>query len=312
MPSRSIVTLYVISSLCNPCLAATVSVEAGFDRWMYPFNASAGARPSGSTFGAIGDAQFDDRDAQIIVGFDTAIADVPTGAGVANYQINAARVVLSSATENAFALDPTYDSYSTYLDQTTDADAGRPVELYGVGLRNGYVFADLGTATAGPPAFEETDPFGPPGPPVPANGIRNAYPTDESATAGRDVSNHVREVTEVTPWATGNVSNLAPGQLVPLDAQIEFELDLTKPDVVSYLQSSLDAGSVFFAVTSMHTSIQGSSDGIPSFHLGAVDGASLGQRPQLHLDYAVVPEPTGGVVLGVCIVMATLGSRRWS
>ena len=60
------------AQLLNPAWPAP-----SLDRWMYPFNFSAGAESSAPTFGAISQPGFDDRDAQFIIGFSTASQVVP-------------------------------------------------------------------------------------------------------------------------------------------------------------------------------------------------------------------------------------------
>ena len=314
MLSRFLAMLFVVVALTGTGLADSAVIDVGFDRWMYPFNASPGDRPSGSTFGAVGIPDFDDRDAQIVIGFDTAGSGIPSGIGTSNYVINSARVELTTATDEAFVLDPTYDAYTTYLELdlggTPDEDEGRPVELYGMATRNGYVALEIGPTVAGPPIFNEADAFGLPGPPVPANGNRNALSTDDDAESGRDVSNNVRDGFDPSPWSVGDVSSLSAGQSVPVDTAMEFEIDLNNAQALDYLQEGLESGELFFGVSSMHRSVQGSSEGIPSFHLGTLNGDSLGQRAQLHLDYEIVPEPTALGLLAMGVL--ALGTFRRS
>ena len=97
-----------------------------------------------------------------------------------------------------FSYDPTYDAWQTYLDPShpshvADGDAGRPIELYGVGFRNGYVGPlVIGAITAaGPPNFEENErycegcgAFG--------QAKRNIFPLDPGVPDPQgDVSNNV-------------------------------------------------------------------------------------------------------------------------
>jgi hypothetical protein len=309
MLNRLLIMTWALTSALAAASAAARDVPVDFDRWMYPFNASPGARTSGSTFGAVQNPAFDDLDAQILIGFDATAAGIPEGAGAGNYRIAAARVELTTATDRAFVLDSTYDAWSTYVDESTD-DAGRPVELYGVGYRHGFTNAGLSGSTAepGPPVFEEVEAFGAPGPPSPES--RNAYASDYADGTARDVSNHVRQRFDPVPWALGSVEGLAPGDAVPIQATMHFDLDLTNSTVLQQLQQGLDQGKLFFAVASRHTSVQGSSEGIPSFHLGDATGASLGQRARLHLDYEIVPEPCAATLLAMALVLWPRRRRR--
>jgi hypothetical protein len=171
------------------------------------------------------------------------------------------------------------------------------VELYGVGFRHGFTTAAISVAMPepGPPVFEESELFGVPGPP--RSESRNVYASDYAVGSARDVSNHVRQGFDPTPWAIGSVAGMMPGSAVPINATLEFEIDLTIPAVIEQLQAGLDQGSLFFSVASKHASVQGSSEGIPSFHLVDAAGGSVGQRAHLHLDYALVPEPSATTLL---------------
>jgi len=266
------------------------TTSATFDRWMYPFNGTPGARTFGSTFGAVGNPSFDDLDAQLLVGFATH-AQLP--AAVVNspeFEIVSATVRLTTATDRTFVLDNTADPPSTYLDAASDNDPGRPMLLFGVGTRHGFTGPAVGALSAGPPLFEEAESFGTPGPP--AAQARHAFASDDPAGSGRDVSNFVRDGLSVVPWAVGDSDNVAAGEEVPLNTTLDFALDLTQPAVVSYLRFGLAAGETFFSVASLHTATAGSNVGIPTFHLGDLSQNSLGQRATFEVSYRMVPEPS--------------------
>ncbi len=239
--------------------AATVTIAAQpfaindanpvIERWLYPFNSAPCDRSAGSTFATFGDeAEVDTRHAQQLIGWDTA-ALVPTNRGPANYLIKRCRVTLTINRGNLFGYDPTPDEYRTYLetnhaDYLPDADTGRPMELFGAGFRNGY---DVVT-------FDNCSPFGNGAP-----GERNAYAAGwlTNGTLG-DISNNVGKTNdafppfEVWPFAVGQTTNVAPGQLVPATAKITFDLNLADPFVVTYLQRALDGGHLRFMLTSLH------------------------------------------------------------
>ena len=288
-------------------IADSADVPATFDRWNYPFNTSPGSRLSGSTFGAIGNPQFDDHDAQIVLGFNLAELGISSTIDVTSLEVR-----LTTSTDNAFELDSTYDPVSSYLDPASDTDAGRPVELYGVGFRNGFFFPAFGPSIPGPVAFEEAEAFvfGNPA----AESVRNAFMTDNVRTTEgglRDVSNNVAEGFENQPWAVGDVVGLADGMPVPLQSVMTFDLDLSNPTVLSYIESGVESGGLFFSVASLHSSTQGSSAGIPSFFLGDPNLPDLDLAvAELSIDYEVVPEPGSGSYLLVGVIVLAASRRR--
>lgn len=230
------------------------------ERWMYPNNSAPCDRPAGSTFATFGDeAGVDTRHAQHLLGWSTA-ALIPTHRGPASYLIRGARLTLTINRGNLFTCDPTHDDFRTYL-ATNDAhhlpdpDAGRPVELFGVGFRHGFDAATFG----------QCSPFG--------NGEvtgRNAYAmswfTDGTWI---DVSNNVGKTNdafppfEAVPFAVGQTTNAAPGEPVPAGAKMTFSLNLADPFVLGYLRTGLNEGRLRFAVSSLHTS--SGPAGPPSF-----------------------------------------------
>jgi hypothetical protein len=230
------------------------------ERWMYPFNAAPCDRPAGSVFGSFGDAAgVDTRHAQHLIGWDTAEL-VSTNDGPTRYLVRRCRVTLTINRGNLFAYDPTQDDFRTYFETNhpnylPDADAGRPVELFGVGFRYGYDAL----------SFDQCAPFG-----TNAPGQRNAYAAGWSTNGTLvDVSNNVGKTNEaflsfeVAPFALGQTTNAAPGQLVPPGAKITFDLNLNDPFVLAYLQAALDSGRLRLMVTSLH--VTAGQFGAPSY-----------------------------------------------
>lgn len=262
------------------------------DRWMYPFGGGAGGENVAPTFGSVGaGAMFDERDAQLLVEFDTA-SQIAPGAGAGNYQIASARLEVTLV-GGTFEYDPTYDPASTY-GAGTDGDTGRPVELYGVGYRNGFTTA----------SFLESSPFAPPGPP--SARVRNAYATDFAGGAARDVSNNVTDAFDPTPFAVG-ATGLTPGDAVPAGTTFVFDLALAA-DVLAYLQGRLDSGAVDLVLTSLHTASQGAPATYPRWATRENTGFA---SPKLVLDVIVVPEPGAGLlVAGGLAGLAALRRRR--
>jgi hypothetical protein len=255
---RTVLTLAAAAACTFSALAEPIDVHFATparDRWNYGFGGSGSwTRPTASTFGAIGLAGFDDRDGQFFLGFDTN-AQVTPGLDPARYHLTSVTLTATIALDGdqLFEYDPSFDALSTYLDPaaggTPDQDAGRPVELFAVGYRNGF---DAGTYVA--PA-----PYG--GAPVvpPIEGSRNAYPSALAAdgTATTDVSRNVRLGFEVTPLAVGTTTAVKPGSLVPAGATFTFTLDLEQPGAEAYLRQALAGGRLNLMIATLHHVEQG-------------------------------------------------------
>lgn len=277
--------------LAAPSARAVTFTAPAHDRWMYPFNGTPGTRPTAPLFGA-NDPSFDDRDAQMIVRFDTA-SQIAAGQGVANYQITSARLILR-VTGGTSQYDPSYDDVGTYFCPTcTDGDAGRPIELYGVGYRSGFTTL----------SFLETSPFSAGGPPSP--GVRNAFASDYAGGVSRDVSNNVDGGFDPTPFAIGTIVGLNPGDTVPVGSDVIFDLALTTPDVLAYLQNRLDLGALDLAVTSLASSSFGGPATYPI--LSTKEG---GFSPRLELDLVVIPEPANVLLAAAGLAGLAVASRR--
>lgn len=304
--------------------AANVTINAPTkERWMYPFGSSTSDRPNPSTFGtADGDATFDERDAQFLLGFDLSAAGIPTGLGATSYQINS--VVLEMTIQGApddegdptlpsFAYDPTYDGYETYTTEP-DTDTGRPVELYGIGFRNGYTQLTLTGPNNTVPNWSFKTAFQPPGPPGGA-GMRSAYALGSNGTSLVDVSNNlgangVTSGFEVLPMAVGQISGLAPGTLVADGTKMTFSL-VSDPDYLAYIQNALNVGALGLALSSIHEAAQGAPPTYPLYDSLFSPG---GVPAKLTIDYTIVPEPSSWALAacGLATLAACARRRRWS
>lgn len=226
------------------------------DRWMYPFASNPGREVVAPTFGAILQPGFDDRDGQFLIGFDTADQVTP-GLDPAEYRVVSARVRVWVSADQQFRYDPTFDSVSTlYADddptRTADLDTGKPVELFGVGYRNGWTVD----------TFMETSTFG--GAPIipPAEGARNVFAANfDGAGVATDISRQVRQRFEAQPMAIGLNPGLTPGDLVPAGTELEFVVDLCQPTVREYFQRALQAGKVRLVISSLSPAQGGPSGG---------------------------------------------------
>ncbi|MBX3373657.1 MAG: hypothetical protein KF817_07470 [Phycisphaeraceae bacterium] len=228
---------------------ASASIDAswsgpGLDRWMYPFNPTPGTRITASTFGATNEPDFDDRDGQMVVGWRTD-DQVPTGAGAAQYQVHAARVIVEIAANETFVYDDSPDTWQNFVpeddpDYQEDGTPGQPIELFGVGYRFGFTkfsWQETTPYTFGDPIGEER---------------RTAYALGfDSGGMPVDVSNSVRDRWNPQAWAVGMITGIRPGDLVPSGSLVEFTLDVAHPGVQSYLREALDAGILNLAITSL-------------------------------------------------------------
>jgi hypothetical protein len=218
---RNAPSILLAIALAAPTFAEEFDVlfdQPQLDRWMYPFNSSAGARATMSVFGSDREVptQFDARDGQILLAFDTDLV-IPPGGTAAGYRVTSAEVTMQVQNNLVFRYDPTPDAWTTFLPatdarRTVDADAGQPVELFGVGFRGGYSAATFGEDTA----FTGTGNFLSPG-------VRNAFAAVVDATGmPSDVSNNPRVGFQPKNFATGSITGLAPGALVPADSVMRF------------------------------------------------------------------------------------------
>lgn len=261
--------------------------QPSLDRWMYPFNAAPGMRPTAPVFGTLGDdAGVDSRHGQFVLGFDLA-GDVATGLGATNYIMRRAALTATISRDQAFRFDPTLDAFTTFFPTndpafTPDEDAGRPIELFGTGYRN-----DFSVET-----FAEDSPFG-----SSASGGRNAYAAGYSTNGMLvDVGNNVGKTNatfptfEVHPFAIGQAAAVAAGDLVPSGTTIRFELNLSDPFVRQYLQEGCDSGRLRFTITGLHTSEFGGTPAWPEFY---TRDSVLGTPPTLVIEgVAIRPDDT--------------------
>jgi hypothetical protein len=323
--SMCLSAMALMASVCSSALAggATYSfAEPSIDRWMNPFNPTRGYRSTASTFGSIGvnipGFNFDDRYSQLLVGFDL-LTQAPAGLGVCRYKVTAARVTLTVSEDLAFKYDPTFDILSTYT--TADDGDGRPMELFGVGYRNGWTSCRIDPSNAALsafPCFYEGNAANP-GPAFSATGqpnedLRNVFASDNAGGVLRDVSNFVRDGLRVTPFAIGRIQGLASGALVPVDTDVTFDLDVENPDVQMYLKRAADTGLLRLMVASMHpaSSQGGSGSGaFATFYCKEIGIPGLAARLTITIDILPVGDANGdgSVTFGdITTVLANFGT----
>jgi len=273
------------------------------DRWMYPFNTDPGNKPDAPVFGAVGSADFDDRDGQFIIGFDVA-QQVPAGQGADRYRIIDATVRVANMVTsdvNTILYDPTYDPWQTYLEEDDqdfqpDSDPGRPVSLFGTGYRNGFTID----------TFFEDSPYSTSGPP--GEGIRNAYALAFDADGPFDASNNVRHGFDVFPFAVGE-TGIEPGEPVPGETDFVFSLDLNNPDVVRYLQQSLDIGTLNLTIATLHFATERGGEGssFPRFYTKENALSDFfDYEARLFMTVEIVPAGTPAEITGFEVVTGSL------
>lgn len=291
---------------------ATVNLGApAMDKWMYgnvPGTYS-GQRDTAPVFATLNSSD-EDRMGEFLLGFSTA-GNIPTGLGAGSYLIQSITLKLTVSGHDTFFYDPTYDSYRNYLlsnnpNYVADSDAGHPIELYGVGLRNGYTELSGSISGTVDHRYHEDSPYGPAG-----VHTKNAYPLGFTANGTRiDVSDNVSEAFESSPWAIGLTQDVDPGDAVPSFTEFTFQLNLANPFVLAYVQEALNSGMLGLMISTLHASSgQTGPQTYPVFFTGENQiGSDV--NPQLEIKYTVVPEPNASVLLiAGCALFAT--GRAW-
>lgn len=225
------------------------SATPALDHWMYPHNAAPCDRPASSTFATSGDwSGVDTLHSQHLVGWDTAPI-IPPGAHPSRYLIRSANLRLTINRGNLFRFDPTPDPLQSHFPADDpaflpDPDVGRPIEVYGLGYRNGFTVD----------TFEQCVGIG-----SAETGRRNAFAAGWSTNGlWVDIGNHYGKTNELHkpfetwPFAVGNALGVEPGQLVPPGTPVVFDFNLSDPTVVEYLQAGLAHGKLRWAVVSRH------------------------------------------------------------
>lgn len=309
--SLALVLMVLFAVLHGENAAASVTMPAIGDKYMYPFiddSETGGRRGYAGMWGAYGSFDdsvwdFDDRDAQFFLDFAIS-EEIPRGKGASNYKIAKLEVTIVSQLDDNFFYDPTFDPLETYNGAMEDIDAGRPLELYGVGYRSGFsrdTFSE-DTAFQTEPSIQFTPTW---------SRKRNAYAIDFGPDGTvRDVSNNVQEGFKTNPWAVADspgyidfdgvyhTGSLADGSSVKDGRVFRFKADLDNPRILSYLQESLDAGRLHLMVSSLYGTAQ---RGVvfPRFYTKDFNDPDIDYYlgPQLLIDVLVTP-PTSVTRIG--------------
>lgn len=303
---RSALMSIGLSLFAAPALAQSFDFSPPlYDRWQYPFNFTPGARPVASCFSSLGTgipafANFNNRDGVVVLVWNTSGMIAP-GQGAANYSVASVTVTLTNEGGATWPVDLTPDAFSTFdinndgmnngdgipADQpgdtdgeSDDADAGRPLELFGAGF--GPIFTPttwtessvyVGGTDA---AAAARDPF-----PFVYQDVTGTVLHVEDSVSGRwNAGAGVSRFTP-TPWAVGVPVGFNPAdpnaldRSQPFDVTFSINLDLSDGRIRQYFQQQLDAGRVFVIVTSLTDTVVGGGDpgSVPSFFMK--EGAAL-------------------------------------
>lgn len=170
----------------------------------------------------------------------------------------------------------------------------QPMELFGVGFRPDYFdgFA-LGVIDEGERYSEASNPY--PGGqygvfPVIGDGAGGYTDVSNSYTGGFSVTDPSGEVDPFTamPWSIGQ-TDANPGDELTGITTFTFDLDLSQPGVVEYVQQSLSEGVVGFMLSSMHAADQEGFGGPAYPDWRTREGASGVAFPTLAIEYELLP-----------------------
>lgn len=280
------------------------------DKWMYSnavsFTGYGGMRTEAPIFATLGSTD-EDRLGAMFVGFNTSSL-IAAGLGAQSYAVTSVKLRVSVLLGDSYLYDPTHDTYQTYLPSThasyqADADAGRPVEVFGVALRNGFTGLS-GSISAGANPYTESSPFLTSNAPTP----RNAYPLG-LGTGGAlfDVADNISQGLEAIPFGVGTAVGLTTGQYVPAGTELTFELQLSGA-ILAYVQESLHSGVLGLYVSTLDFAESQNGDVTYPTLITREGAAALGAQyaPHLEITYTVVPEPTPtlSILLGLGLLSA--------
>lgn len=258
---------------------ATWNQGADIDSWVYSNTSGSGYRDRGPTFGG---AFVNNQTQQFFYGSDdgasrlgmSIMAFETQGQIEAGHAPSRYRVTYVTFTAMARKAGPTATPL-IYTDQTltqtqllNETIAGnnnspRPMELFGVGFREGYEGFDLGVASGELLFSENSEAYGGEGQsyvtyPIIFDGECNQVDVSNSYTGGfsaTEPSEFTAPFT-ATPWAIGKTTAAAVGAALPSNTRFTFQLELAQSGVLQYVQQSLSDGAIGFVLSSMHSAGQ--------------------------------------------------------
>ena len=273
-----------------------VNLHPEIQMYSYPAASSNGAgsvRDRAPTFGAY--SGLDEKNSPVFfagTGFDPSrrgsflaitntSEDVPAGLDPARYLVTSLRVettllgsLIYQPLNYVLPYDNTVDD-SLVLTTVGDDDAGRPMEMYGLGFQGDYSTASFESAASDPKLFQLGDvrwkTYGAGDPefdPAEPNAI-SPYQYFAVDADGRDAENAVYGGYSATehggvtaqftpsPFAIGNLydapdTEASPGTLLENGDVFVFEPNLDDVGIVDYLQLNLAQGYLGFSFSSLH------------------------------------------------------------
>jgi prepilin-type N-terminal cleavage/methylation domain-containing protein/prepilin-type processing-associated H-X9-DG protein len=325
-----VAVLGIVLAGASPSRGASATWSApNLDQWFYHnVNSGTGTRWNGPSW--VGGLAVDEttgdfdshsatapsRQGMTVVAFNTS-AQIESNLPVNQYHVQSVVVTFTAEDMSGGSIpyDNTVDSrlelLNDFVPQSGAFDSGRPMEMYGVGFRNGYTGYEFGAGTTGPPLLDErpaTSTYGA------AGAGYNAYPISSDAEGAYvDVSNSLTggfsetapgnetKPFEAIPWAVG-LANLTPGDIIPDDTTFTFTLDLELPGVREYVQLGLSTGTLGFFFSSTHlTGELGAGGGYPQWYMREYVG---GIPATLSIDYELFAVPIAGDYDGNGVVEA--------
>ena len=262
------------------------------DVWHYNHVGSSGGNPFAASWGALefstSTQQFlqkstfmePARHSMLMLVFDASTGS-PFSLPPSGYQIDSVSVTarlyngtgLSNSGVIQYRDTPITNSQLLAEYSSGSPTTSRPIELFGVGLRQGYTGYAIEAPGAG--LFDELS-----SPPFENEFIGTSYnafpiagrltPSEQiefvdvtnNATGGfsaTELDDHTNPF-DIEPWAIGT-ANLTPGDPLQPNTDFTFTLDLDLPGVRQYLEESLAEGALAFYVSSLHATTQGGSGG---------------------------------------------------
>jgi len=301
----------------DACLATTANWSASdLDTWVYNNAGGAGFRLEAPSFtgGFSLDINNDfvehtsndpARLGSMMVAFDTSTS-ITSGLLPEQYSIQS--VTVTARVEHSGPGTLLYEEQSPtpaeYLAEFSGSglNAQKPMELFGVGFRDGYVGYDFAGGSSDPTLFKEaTTPYSAsdggyvPYPIVGDLGMSSQYhDVSNNVTGGfsaTDSLNHT-DPFYAEPWAVGT-AGLSIGSSVPNDTTFTFDLDLGAAGVLTYVQQALADGGLGFIIGSLHSTAEfGGGGAYPVWYTKEASGIFPGaEAPTLEIQYSVLPRP---------------------